>query len=110
MPVAKAFENKQVFTIPYFQRSYRWIKTYIDKEWRDKIANTRLRDRRTHAKLRYRGWKVIRIWEHQIETDVIACIRKIVASLEPCRVNWQEVEAAYDRLPPLKRRNRLPKP
>ena len=91
-------------------RFSQWQHRLPTQAWRDKIANTRLRDRRIHARLRYRGWKVIRIWEHQIETDVIACIRKIVASLEPCRVNWQAVETAYDRLPPLKRRNRLPKP
>jgi DNA mismatch endonuclease (patch repair protein) len=37
--------------------------------WRDKIAGNRERDQRNFRKLRRLGWKVIRIWEHQIEQE-----------------------------------------
>ena len=38
--------------------------------WAEKIRRNRQRDRRNFAKLRRMGWKVIRVWEHQIEKDV----------------------------------------
>lgn len=50
--------------------------------WRDKIANNRLRDQRNFRKLRRMGWKVMRIWEHQVERDATACIQRIVAALK----------------------------
>lgn len=50
--------------------------------WRDKIANNRLRDQRNFRKLRRMGWKVLRIWEHQVERDAATCIRRILAALK----------------------------
>lgn len=38
--------------------------------WRRKISETRKRDRRNFAKLRRRGWTVLRIWEHEVDRDV----------------------------------------
>jgi DNA mismatch endonuclease (patch repair protein) len=49
--------------------------------WQDKIGKTRLRDRRNFAKLRKMGWKVIRIWQHQIEKDFEGSIQKIVCAV-----------------------------
>jgi len=52
--------------------------------WQEKIGKNRLRDRRNFAKLRRQGWKVIRLWEHQIETNVQACadrVQSMVAQL-----------------------------
>jgi DNA mismatch endonuclease, patch repair protein len=37
--------------------------------WRAKIAGNRERDARNMRKLRRAGWKVVRIWEHQLDTD-----------------------------------------
>jgi len=34
--------------------------------WRDKIAANRTRDRRVNSALRKRGWKVVRVWEHEL--------------------------------------------
>jgi DNA mismatch endonuclease (patch repair protein) len=37
------------------------------KFWRDKIARNRARDRLVTRTLRARGWRVIRIWEHELK-------------------------------------------
>lgn len=37
--------------------------------WLKKIESNRDRDRRSHARLRRAGWRVVRIWEHQISRD-----------------------------------------
>lgn len=41
--------------------------------WRDKIARNIRRDGLVTEQLRSRGWKVLRIWEHEIEADVASC-------------------------------------
>lgn len=47
----------------------RWKESLKNDFWRKKIENTRRRDRKTTAYLRRSGWKVIRIWEHQIKSN-----------------------------------------
>lgn len=47
----------------------RWKESLKNDFWREKIENTRKRDKKTTAYLRRSGWKVIRIWEHQIKND-----------------------------------------
>ncbi len=37
--------------------------------WKTKIESNRARDIRDHAKHRRAGWKVVRVWEHQIKND-----------------------------------------
>jgi DNA mismatch endonuclease, patch repair protein len=49
--------------------------------WRKKIEGNRRRDRRCHALLRARGWKVIRLWEHLIKEDPERCLHVIHAAL-----------------------------
>jgi DNA mismatch endonuclease (patch repair protein) len=49
--------------------------------WQTKIDATRARDARNFARLRRLGWRVLRIWEHQIETDLPACVDRIRAAL-----------------------------
>lgn len=46
--------------------------------WCKKISTNRDRDRRNFAKLRRMGWRVLRIWQHEIERDLAACINKII--------------------------------
>jgi DNA mismatch endonuclease, patch repair protein len=53
-----------------------WRKK-LSRKWRDKIAGNRARDQRNFRKLRRQGWKVIRIWEHQLEQDLPRCIERI---------------------------------
>lgn len=53
--------------------------------WKNKIAKNRERDRKNIRRLRNRGWRVIRIWQHQIEDDLDACIDKIEGVLRDRR-------------------------
>lgn len=54
----------------------------LSEKWRAKITATRERDRRNFRKLRRLGWKVIRIWEHQIERSSDECVGRILMALE----------------------------
>lgn len=68
-------------------------KHKLSERWQKKIAATRLRDQRNHRKLRRAGWKVVRIWEHQIEQDLHACISRIVhARCEQIQSNENHTE------------------
>jgi DNA mismatch endonuclease (patch repair protein) len=49
--------------------------------WRQKIEANRLRDRSNFGKLRRRGWRVLRVWGHEIKEDLNAVIRKIIGRL-----------------------------
>ena len=52
-------------------------KNKLTSFWREKIGKTRERDKKNFAKLRRKGWRVIRIWGHQIKNDLDECIKKI---------------------------------
>ena len=39
----------------------------LSKFWRDKLRANRARDQRNFRRLRASGWKVIRIWQHELE-------------------------------------------
>jgi DNA mismatch endonuclease (patch repair protein) len=57
-----------------------WQKK-LSAKWQDKIAGNRARDERGFRRLRRMGWRVIRIWEHQVEQDMPRCIERIVATI-----------------------------
>jgi DNA mismatch endonuclease, patch repair protein len=59
----------------------------LSPKWRDKIQGNRERDIRNHKKLRQMGWKMIRIWEHQVEQDLGRCISRILLLLADARGN-----------------------
>ncbi len=50
----------------------------LSEKWRIKIAATRERDQRNFRRLRKEGWKVLRIWEHQIERSPQSCVERIL--------------------------------
>lgn len=54
----------------------------LTPRWRDKIAETRARDRRNHARLRRAGWVVVRIWEHQLKTAPENCLGRVARALD----------------------------
>lgn len=56
----------------------RWKSRLPKKYWQDKIENNRRRDKKNFAKLRYRGWKVIRFWGHQIKKTPEKCVNEII--------------------------------
>jgi len=57
----------------------------LSDHWQEKIAGNRDRDRRNRALLRKLGWCVIRLWQHQIECDLDACVDRVAAGV----ASWQ---------------------
>jgi DNA mismatch endonuclease (patch repair protein) len=48
--------------------------------WLNKITGNMARDRETDAELRERGWQVLRFWEHDDATRVVAKIDQALRS------------------------------
>jgi DNA mismatch endonuclease, patch repair protein len=57
-----------------------WAKR-LGTFWKAKIERNRRRDRQNFRKLRSAGWKVVRIWEHEVISDVEACVDRIISAL-----------------------------
>lgn len=55
----------------------------LSEKWEEKIAATRRRDRLNDRALRAQGWRIIRIWEHQVEASVARCCGRILRAI--CR-------------------------
>ena len=53
----------------------------VSRFWQDKIQENRNRDRRNVAKLRQRGWYVIRLWQHEVESDLAGCVDRVLTEL-----------------------------
>jgi len=49
--------------------------------WRKKIARTMDRDRENYAALRQMGWRVLRVWDHQIRRSPDAVIDAIYCAV-----------------------------
>jgi len=45
--------------------------------WEAKIQGNVERDKKNNASLENAGWKVVRIWEHEINEDLDLCVTKI---------------------------------
>lgn len=56
-------------------------KTNIEY-WRKKIGNNRKRDKRVNKELKDKGWKVIRIWEHEIKKNIDNIMGKICENIK----------------------------
>lgn len=61
-------------------RCYRQPKSNL-KFWKQKISRNRKRDLVVNKELRRKGWRVVRIWEHDIAKHSSQSIRKIKAAL-----------------------------
>jgi len=55
----------------------RWEHKLRNDFWRDKISSNRKRDRNVSRNLKADGWKVVRIWEHQLSRDPDEVIRRV---------------------------------
>ena len=51
------------------------------KYWNNKIKSNKERDRKVNKRLREQRWVVIRLWEHDIKTNLDGCIIKILKAL-----------------------------
>lgn len=49
--------------------------------WKKKFALNKARDRRVTRELRRLGWRVVRIWEHDLAKRGDACAQRIASSL-----------------------------
>ena len=49
--------------------------------WKKKISKNRERDAKKHRMLRAMGWRVVRLWQHEIEKDLGASINRIVSTV-----------------------------
>lgn len=49
----------------------------LSEKWEAKIEANIRRDRLNRGRLRRMGWKVVRVWEHQIEKGLNSCIARI---------------------------------
>ena len=72
-----------VFIDGDFWHGYRFPawKHKLSGKWAQKIAANRARDQRNHRSLRRDGWRVIRIWQHEINADVDAVVRRVVRAV-----------------------------
>ena len=59
----------------------RWKHLLKNVFWRNKIEANRARDKKNTSWLRRNGWKVLRIWEHNIKKDVNREMDKIMELL-----------------------------
>ena len=53
----------------------------VSSFWKTKISKTIKRDTKNHCRLQEMGWMVIRLWQHDLEDDYEASIRKIESAL-----------------------------
>jgi DNA mismatch endonuclease (patch repair protein) len=51
--------------------------------WMPKIAGNMKRDRANTRKLKEDGWRVVRIWEHDLKASPMKCLAKIMVALRP---------------------------
>lgn len=73
----------------------------LSLKWEEKIERNRRRDARNHRKLRRMGWRVVRIWEHQLDRDAEGCLRRIFlrSDLAPGGETWQNPSPGAGRAP-----------
>jgi DNA mismatch endonuclease (patch repair protein) len=50
--------------------------------WKKKLCENRKRDQRNFRRLRASGWRVVRIWEHELAKNPNYCIERIRKSLK----------------------------
>lgn len=82
-----AFVNKKVavFIDGDFWHGYKFTaqKQRLPKKyWIKKIENNIARDRKINRELKKAGWKVVRIWEHEIKKDAAKAVLKIEKALQ----------------------------
>jgi DNA mismatch endonuclease (patch repair protein) len=68
-----------IFVDGDFWHGYRFAvwRDKLSPAWELKIGENRKRDTRNFRLLRTQGWKVMRLWEHQLERNTKACLRRV---------------------------------
>lgn len=72
-----------VFVDGDFWHGYRFSQWNgkLSEFWKIKIEKNRARDQKNFCKLRRLGWRVIRLWQHDIKKDLDRCIDRIESVL-----------------------------
>lgn len=69
-------------------------RTKLSEKWEAKIEGNRRRDTRNHRRLRRMGWRVVRLWEHQVKADIEGCMDRVMRMLisggTPTGTTWRE--------------------
>ncbi len=55
--------------------------------WRPKVSGNAARDKKITAVLRRAGWRVVRIWQHEIRQSPSRALRKVTIALGSCANN-----------------------
>ena len=73
-----------VFIDGDFWHGYRFPRWQdrVPEFWQAKIGKNRARDQKNFRKLRTMGWRVVRLWQHQIEKDVNGCLLHVISALK----------------------------
>ncbi|HEY0406145.1 MAG TPA: very short patch repair endonuclease [Pyrinomonadaceae bacterium] len=50
--------------------------------WDAKVARNMARDRKNRAQLKRDGWRVLRVWEHEVKLSPAACALKVKSLLD----------------------------
>jgi DNA mismatch endonuclease (patch repair protein) len=82
--VAVPSRKLAVFVDGDFWHGYRypaWRHKLPSAFWREKIERNRARDRRNFAKLRRQGWRLLRVWEHELERHPEQALERIIVFL-----------------------------
>jgi DNA mismatch endonuclease (patch repair protein) len=58
----------------------------LSEEWRNKIERNIERDKLADAMLREAGWVVLRVWDHEVISDLDGCINRIEKALAEAKV------------------------
>ena len=72
-----------VFIDGDFWHGYRFPawESDVSDFWKKKITSNRARDQRNFSKLRSMGWKVIRLWQHEVLNDLEKSLMRIESAL-----------------------------
>jgi DNA mismatch endonuclease (patch repair protein) len=81
-------------------------KQKLSDYWQKKIERNRHRDRYNFRCLRRQGWKVIRIWGHEVEKDLAGAVDRVKALLETSLTQDGDTRHAADGQGDLRRRRR----
>ena len=79
--IALPRKKKAVFIDGDFWHGYKFSRQkqrLPKKYWLAKIEGNIKRDKITSAKLKREGWRVLRIWEHEIEKNPKESVKKII--------------------------------
>lgn len=73
-------EKKAVFIDSDFWHGWRfskWSSSLSNDFWKNKISGNIKRDAFVTRKLRKHGWKVLRVWEHQLKKNRVSTLSKL---------------------------------